>query len=354
MRRRLFAAATAAVAAAAAMGLAAPLARAAYRWPGSFTRSTLPAAPAYPSRDYWVYVPPNLPPSGQRALVVYLHGCTQTGEDAAKSVPWNDLADQRGFLVVYPEQHVPVGTELDGSAARCWNPGQAAAYPRGQGELESVAQITRSVEASYGADPARVYVLGVSAGALMANVMAATYPDLYDAVGSIEGCAYLCSDPTGDQAYRRMGSLARVMPAFVVQGTADYLTNPAMGEMTVSQWLGTDDLADDGLHNASISPVPSSVEQRDLNSLGRAGSGSGDACLHDFPRNPCPVGALGVAPYPSTVRHYTTASGREVVQAWLVHGLSHNYPGGNFEGSFSDPYGPDVTTAAFDFFESSH
>jgi poly(3-hydroxybutyrate) depolymerase len=256
-------------------------------------------------------------------------------------------------VVVYPEQHVPAGTELDGSTARCWNSGQAA-YPRGQGELESVAQITRSVASTYGAASPRVYILGVSAGALMSNVMAATYPDLYRAVGSIEGCAYLCSDPTGDQAYRRMGSLARVMPAFVVQGTADYLTNPAMGEMTVSQWLGTDDLADDSLHNGSISPVPSSVEQRNLDSLGRAGSGSGDVCLHDFPRNPCPDGALGVTPEPSTVRHWKDSGGREVMQSWLVHGLSHNYPGGTFEGSFSDPYGPDVTTAAFDFFESSH
>jgi poly(hydroxyalkanoate) depolymerase family esterase len=351
--RRLVAVVVVAVAlgALAAAGLRVPSARAAARWQGSFARQTLPAGTAYPSRDYWLYVPPNLPPTGQRALVVYLHGCSQTGDDAARSVRWNDLADQRGFVVAYPEQHVPVGVETDGSAARCWNSGQTV-FPRGQGELESLAQITRSVMTTEGIDPTRVYLLGVSAGALMSNVMAATYPDLFDAVGSIEGCAYLCSDPTGDQAYTKMGTQARVMKALVVQGTADYLTNPAMGEMTVSQWLGTDDRADDGLHNLSVSPVPSSTENRNLDSIGKAGSGSGDACLHDFPRNPCPVAAAGVTPYPSTVRHYNDSHGREVVQAWLVHGLSHNYPGGTFEGSFADPYGPDVTTAAFDFFES--
>jgi poly(3-hydroxybutyrate) depolymerase len=325
-------------------------ARAATRWAGSFTNHTLAAGASYPARDYWLYLPTSLPPSGQRALVVYLHGCSQTGDDAARSVPWNDLADQRGFLVVYPEQSTDPTT---GDPARCWNSGQTAVYPRGQGELESVAQITRSVIAAEGADPARVYVVGVSAGAIMANAMAATYPDLYDGVGSVEGCAYMCSDVTGDQAHLRMGSRAKVMPAFVVQGTADYLTDPAMGEMTVAQWIGTDDLADDGLHNLSVSPVPASVEQRNLDSLGKVGSGTGDACLHDFPRNPCPLAVTGAAPYPSTVRHYDDSHGREVLQAWLVQGLSHNYPGGSFDGSFSDPYAPDVTTAAFNFFESS-
>jgi poly(3-hydroxybutyrate) depolymerase len=190
----------------------------------------------------------------------------------------------------------------------------------------------------------------------MSSVMAATYPDIYRAVGSVEGCSYLCSDPTGDQAYMRMGALARRMPAFVVQGTADYLTNPAMGELTVLQWLGTNDLIDDGAHNLSVSPLRFSMEQRNVDGLGAIGTGPsvGDACLQAFPRNPCPLAALGVSPYPATVRHYPDAAGRPIVQAWLIHGLSHNYPGGSYEGTYSDPYAGDVTTAAFDFFESAH
>lgn len=324
--------------------------RAAPRWAGAFTRHTQAAGAAYPARDYWLYVPPTLPPAGQRALVVYLHGCSQAADDAARSVNWNDVADRRGFVVAYPEQSVDPTT---GSPARCWNEGQAAVYPRGEGELETIAQITRSVASSQGADVSRIYVIGVSSGAITSNAMAATYPDLYHAVGSVEGCAYQCADPTGDLAYRRMGANARIMPAFVVQGGADYLTNPAMGEMTVSQWLGTDDLADDGQHNLSVPPQPASVEQRNFDSVQKVGSGSGDACLHDFPRNPCVLAGAGVTPYPTTVRHYDDSHGKEVVQAWLIQGLSHNYPGGSFEGSFSDPYGPDVTTAAFDFFESA-
>lgn len=314
-------------------------------WAGSFTHHTLAGTAAYPSRDYWLYEPPATVPR-VNALVVYLHGCTQTGDDAARSTTWNDLADRVGFVVVYPEQSTDPTT---GDPARCWNSGQGA-LPRGQGELESVAQITRTVAASEGTDPSRIYILGVSSGALMTNVMAPTYPDLYHAAASIEGCSYMCSDATGDVAYQRMGAYARELPMLVVQGTLDYLTNPVMGEMTVSQWVGTNDWADNGLHDGSVSPVPTSVEQRNLDSFNKIGTGSGDVCAHDFPRNPCPFAGLGITPYPVTVRHYTDIRGNEVVQSWLVHGLSHNYPGGTFAGSFSDPYAGDLTPAIWSFF----
>jgi poly(hydroxyalkanoate) depolymerase family esterase len=298
------------------------------------------AAAVVPVRDYRVHS------GGGGALVVVLHGCAQTAADVEAGTGWDALADREHFTVVYPEQ----STGVDGNAARCWNSGQAAALPRGDGELEAVAQITRSVAAQYAVPADRIYMIGLSSGALMANVMAATYPDLYASFASIAGCSYMCSDPSGDAAYMRMGPYARVMPVMVVHGTADYLTNPAMGELTVSQWLGTDDLADDGLHNQSISSVPASVENRNLDSLNHADPAHGDACLQLFPRNPCFGGALGVSPYPTTVRKWNDALGRVVVESWLVHFLSHNYSGGSYAGSFTDPYGPDITAAAWSFF----
>lgn len=302
-----------------------------------------PAHAVVPVRNYVVHA------AGSRALVVVLHGCAQTAADIAAGSGWNQLADREGFTVVYPEQ----STGLDGNAARCWNSGQAAALPRGDGELEAVAQITRTVASTYGVPSDRIYLLGLSSGALMANAMAATYPDLYAAFASVAGCSYQCSDPTGDAAYMRMGPYARVMPVMVIHGSADYLTNPAMGELTVLQWLGTNDLADDGARNHSISPVPASVEHRDLDALQRPDPANGDACLvAPFPRNPCVGGALGLSPYPTTVKTYVDNAGRVVVESWLVHGLSHNYSGGSYAGNATDPYGPDITSAAWSFFQS--
>ena len=90
-----------------------------------------------------------------------------------------------------------------------------------------------------------------------------------------------------------------------------------------------------------------------MESLSSPDPANGDTCLHTFPRNPCPLAAAGVSPYPTTVRHYADANGREIVQSWTIHGLSHNYSGGSFDGNFTDPYGPNITAAAWEFFESS-
>ena len=110
----------------------------------------------------------------------------------------------------------------------------------------------------------------------------------------------------------------------------------------------TNDLADDGEDNGSVPSTPTEVEHRDVPTA--VEPGSGDLCARPY-RNPCPAGALGVDRYPVTVRRHVGADGAVAVESWFVHGLSHNYPGGDPEGTFTDPHGPDVTTAAYEFFE---
>lgn len=316
---------------------------------GTLTKLTLPATASYPSRDYYQYVPAALPARGKRRLVVYLHGCTQTAEEALKGVRWNELADRKHVVVVYPDQRVFAGSgdPADGSPAGCWNSGNAAISNRGSGELGSVAQITKVVARRFAVDPHRIYVAGISGGAMMASAMAVVYPDLYAAVGHVANCAYACADITGAASHQRMGPFARVVPVIDIEGSADDVVTMGLEEESVQQWLSTDDWADDGQLNGSISRVPSSYENRGFGTPNPPVPG--ELCLRDFPRNPCPGGLLGG--YPVTIRHYTAASGREVLQVWTVHGLMHNYSGGSTAGTFTDPYGPDITSAIYAFFD---
>src|SRR5664280_2965694 len=105
-------------------------------------------------------------------LLLALHGCTQNGLDFAAGTRFNDLADKHKFVVVYPEQ------SRSNNGLRCWNWFRSAHQFRAQGEPAILAGIVRRVSqeaALWRIDVERVYVAGISAGGVMALVLAATY-----------------------------------------------------------------------------------------------------------------------------------------------------------------------------------
>jgi len=311
----------------------------------AFTAHEHPGVNGSPALTYWVYRPARLQPPKRRAVVVYLHGCTQAGPDAAVGTRWNELADREGIVVVYPEQ----STAYNGT--QCWNWFLPDHQTRGAGEPATIAAITDTVVRAYKANPGKIYVIGASAGADMATIVAATYPDRFAAVAAFAGCAYLsCADVTGAAAHAAMGPHARVVPALIGQGTADPLNNPLLGETAVRQWVGTNDLADDGEANGSVPATPSRTEHRGMDDSLADGAGTvGDTCVRNK-QFPCAGAVLGLEEYPVTIRSHDDSTGCAVVESWLVHGLSHDYPGGDPRGSFTDPIGPDITSAAWDFF----
>ncbi|HUP85782.1 MAG TPA: PHB depolymerase family esterase [Acidimicrobiales bacterium] len=303
--------------------------------PGPFTKGTHPGIGSSGPRDYYVYQPSVRTTTGPQPLVVFLHGCTQTAKDAAIGTRWTELAEKRDFIAVFPEQSVAA------NGTQCWNWFLPDHQKRGVGEPGIIAEITRSVIASTGADPSRVYVMGISAGADMAMIMGATYPDLFAATSGFAGCAYAtCADVTGTLAKAAMGPYVRVLPALLFQGTADVLNDFALGETMARQWVGTD----------GLSQVPSSVEHVGLDATFLAGLGTtADTCVRNR-QFPCASGVRGNKPYPYSIEHHADAVGCAIVDFWILHGLGHDYPGGDPAGTFTDPAGPDVTTAAYDWF----
>jgi poly(hydroxyalkanoate) depolymerase family esterase len=205
------------------------------------------------------YVPAGL--AAGRPLVVVMHGCTQTAA-SMENAGWNQLADQYKFAVVYPEQ------QTANNPVRCFNwageYGDTANLVRGQGENASVMAMIDHAVAAHASNPSRIYVVGFSAGAAMAAVMAATWPEKLAGVAIMAGLpyrcatsvsgAYSCQSPGVTKTAAQWGDLVRGSHAGpypkiqIWHGSSDTTVVPANETELIKQWtnvLGTDETADE-------------------------------------------------------------------------------------------------------------
>jgi poly(hydroxyalkanoate) depolymerase family esterase len=195
----------------------------------------------------WSYAPANLSP--HPAIVVVLHGCTQTASGYAAGAGWLDLADRYGFVVLCPEQTAANNLQS------CFNWFQPDDCHRGSGEAASIKAMIDSATRQHQADPKRIFVTGLSAGGAMTSVMLAAYPEVFAGGGIVAGLAYGAADslPTAMTAMFQsparegpvLGDLVRgasnhagPWPAISIwHGTADQTVVPANAGEIVKQWV---------------------------------------------------------------------------------------------------------------------
>lgn len=128
------------------------------------------------------YLPDALP--ARPALVVVLHGCTQTAAGYDLGTGWSALADEQGFALLFPEQTSANNPRL------CFNWFQSGDITRGSGEAASIREMIETMIVRHGVDRDRIFVTGLSAGGAMAGVMMAAYPEVFAAGGVIAGLPY--------------------------------------------------------------------------------------------------------------------------------------------------------------------
>jgi acetylxylan esterase len=130
----------------------------------------------------YIYVPNNVRPNPP--ILMALHQCTGTGPGFYSSTAFASLADQYGFIVIYPDAN---------RSGQCWDVSSSQALTRNGGSdpVGLMSMITYT-EQHYGGNPNQVYVTGASSGAMMTNVMLADYPDVFKAGVAFMGVPYHC------------------------------------------------------------------------------------------------------------------------------------------------------------------
>ncbi|KAJ7191859.1 carbohydrate esterase family 1 and carbohydrate-binding module family 1 protein [Mycena pura] len=118
------------------------------------------------------------------AVIVAIHYCTGTAQAYFSGSPYAQLADQFGFIVIYPSSP---------NAGTCWDVSSKATLTHnGGGDSNAIANMVTFAISTYGADPSRIFVTGSSSGAMMTNVMCAAYPNLFRAASVYSGVAAGC------------------------------------------------------------------------------------------------------------------------------------------------------------------
>jgi len=252
-------------------------------------------------RGYLLHVPRSYVRTRPTPLVISLHGAGGWPVLQRELSRWNRLADEHGFLVVYP-------SGIESAGPRIWHMGGDALTR----DVRFLSELIDRLEAAYNIEPTRIYANGISNGGGMTFVLSCTLSDRIAAVGLVSTAQFLpWSWCTG----------RRPVPMITFQGTADPMI-PYKG--------GRSPIADNWF--PSIPKWTASWAQR---------NGCG--------RNP----VESVVASDVTRIEYPDCKGGADVVLYRVEGGGHTWPGGEplpewFAGKTSN--GVDATRRMWEFF----
>ncbi|OLF09598.1 extracellular catalytic domain type 1 short-chain-length polyhydroxyalkanoate depolymerase [Actinophytocola xanthii] len=212
-----------------------------------------------------LYVPDSV--ASRPAVLVAVHYCTGSGPAFHSGTEFARLADQHGFVVIYPSAT---------RSGNCFDVYTREALRRdGGSDPVGIRSMVGYVQQRYGADPDRIFVTGASSGAMMTNVLLGNYPDVFRAGAAFMGVPFGCfattppstwnSECANGQVVRtpqQWGDLVRAAyPGYtgprprmqVWHGTQDTtLRYPNFGEQ-LKQWTN--------VHGVSQTPVSTDTPQ---------------------------------------------------------------------------------------------
>ena len=263
------------------------------------------------SLNYRLYVPAEHE-RRELAVVLMLHGCLQDPEDFACGTRMNDLAEEFGLIVAYP--HQPRRANPSG----CWNWFDRRHQNRGSGEPAKLAGLAQALAKEFDVRRERVFAAGLSAGGAMAEILAAVYPDVFDAVGIHSGLPY-----------KSAGDVPSAFAA--MKGAAAFEPKPLAANHRPCRKIIFHGLADETVVSVNGERILDEVERGDA-SLTRSDL--------DWPIEGGRVSRTLLK----------DVDGRPAAEQWLVEGGAHAWFGGDPRGSYTQAVGLDASRVMVRFF----
>ena len=256
-------------------------------------------------RSYLLHVPKTYQPNRPTALVICLHGFAEWPAHVMRLSHWNRLADEAGFLVVYP---------FGSSFPLRWNcGGRFGQQEQAQQDVQFISDLIDQLKKEYNLDESRVYANGLSNGGGMSFLLASQLSERIAAIGSVGG-AYLL--PWTDYHPKRP------VAAMIFHGTADPIV-PFHGK----SW---------GTSGFALPDIPQWVQTL--------------AARNGCQTNSVPLPASGSV---SGV-HYPGGTNHADVVFYTVAGGGHTWPGGKQMAAFivgKTTTGVDATRLMWNFFQ---
>ncbi len=139
---------------------------------------------------FYIVVPDSLPPNPP--VVVNPHWCHGSAMAAYSGSQFATLAAKLGYIVIYPDS--------PNTSDKCWDISSHASLTHGAGgDSLGIVSMVNYTLATYKADPRRVFVTGVSSGAMMTSNLVAAYPDVFAAGSAFSGVPYGCFAAPADR-----------------------------------------------------------------------------------------------------------------------------------------------------------
>jgi polyhydroxybutyrate depolymerase len=161
-------------------------------------------------REYLLYVSRSYDRAKPTPLVISMHAAALWPATQREASQWNKVADENGFIVVYPS-----GTTLSGSGTgvlpfRVWllRPEADASA-----NVRFISELIDTLEAAYNIDPTRIYANGFSNGGAMAFALSCRLSHRIAAVGTVSAAQ--------DQRPWSWCTDSRPVPLINFHGTAD-------------------------------------------------------------------------------------------------------------------------------------